>query len=77
MSGQTTEIIHPQSMQPPKKFNFNYSYWSHDGYNVREDGYHEPKDRQYADQVRFADRHRTGWEDQLSWVPVVQKPCVV
>lgn len=60
MSGQTTEIIHPQSMQPPKKFNFNYSYWSHDGYNVREDGYHEPKDRQYADQVRFADRHRTG-----------------
>ena len=35
----------------PKKFTFDYSYWSHDGFSEREDGYLYPTEPRYADQV--------------------------
>lgn len=34
-------------------FTFDYSYWSHDGYNVEEDGYLLPANNEYADQVNI------------------------
>ena len=33
MNTGTTTIQNPEAMsEEPKKFNFDYSYWSHDGY---------------------------------------------
>lgn len=49
MNGQTTEI--KKDSGEPKKFAFDYSYWSHDGYKVLPDGYFEPSSSRYADQV--------------------------
>ena len=52
MEGNTTYISDPSSMKDaPKKFAFDYSYWSHDGYKEESNGYLSPKDRKYADQV--------------------------
>lgn len=52
MSGQQTKIKNPDSMsEPGKEFAFDYSYWSHDGFSERADGYMEPKNSKYADQV--------------------------
>lgn len=54
MSGQSTAILDPVLMDKnvePKKFTFDQSYWSHDGFEEREDGYLCPTTTQYADQV--------------------------
>ena len=56
MSGTSTAIMDPALMDKtgvePKKFTFDYSYWSHDGYEEQEDGYLAPVTPKYADQVR-------------------------
>ena len=55
MSGNQTAIMDPAVMDKggePKKFTFDYSYWSHGGYQERENGYFEPTTLKYADQVR-------------------------
>lgn len=53
MNGNSTEIKNPDDMSAePKRFAFDHSYWSHDGYNERSDGYLEPSDSKYADQVK-------------------------
>ncbi|XP_046842712.1 kinesin-like protein KIF28P [Xenia sp. Carnegie-2017] len=36
--------------QPPKEFTFDFSYWSHDGYEVNSEGLCVPTDAKYADQ---------------------------
>ena len=52
MNGKTTEIKDPSvPSQEPKKFTFDFSYWSHDGFKERSDGYLEPTNPNYADQV--------------------------
>ena len=54
MHGNTTEITDPSNKQgAPKKFTFDQSYWSHDGYKEGPDGYLEPFNGKspYADQV--------------------------
>ena len=52
MIGNSTEIIDPDNPKAsPKKFAFDYSYWSHDGYKEQANGYLEPVDGKYADQV--------------------------
>ena len=53
MSGNQTTITNPEdSKAQPRKFTFDYSYWSHDGYKERPgDGYLEPSSNKYADQV--------------------------
>ena len=33
-----------------KKFTFDHSFWSHDGFRTLENGYFEPEDEKYADQ---------------------------
>lgn len=54
MQGNSTYITDPSTPgQEPRKFAFDYSYWSHDGFKERDDGYLEPLGPQYADQVRL------------------------
>ncbi|XP_046350118.2 kinesin-like protein KIF28P isoform X2 [Haliotis rufescens] len=51
MNGKQTEITDPENTkEKPKKFAFDFSYWSHDGYTERGDGYLEPSSPKYADQ---------------------------
>ena len=54
MQGQSTLIKDPENPgSEPRKFTFDYSYWSHDGFREQEDGYLEPDDPKYSDQVIF------------------------
>ncbi|ELT96154.1 hypothetical protein CAPTEDRAFT_129452, partial [Capitella teleta] len=53
MQGNQTVIIDPNKpTADPRRFAFDYSYWSHSGYKVNESGYTEPKDDKYIDQVK-------------------------
>merc|ERR1712142_385882 len=59
MEGQTTLISNPDfPTKEPRKFAFDYSYWSHDGFKVEEDGFlaQETPGNKYVDQNKvFAD----------------------
>jgi kinesin family member 13 len=48
MNGQTTTIR--DEIGQERSFTFDYSFWSHDGFKARADGYSEPIDERYADQ---------------------------
>lgn len=54
MNGNTTTIKNPEEPnEEPRKFAFDYSYWSHDGFTEQEDGLLVPvKGSNYADQPR-------------------------
>lgn len=55
INGNETALVNPADNQA-KKFKFDHSYWSHDGYVVRKDGYYAPGDGTgYVDQVCVAD----------------------
>ena len=52
MQGNSTYISDPAAPdQEPRKFAFDFSYWSHDGFTELEDGYLSPTESHYADQV--------------------------
>lgn len=56
MSGPTTTITDPSSGEE-KKFTFDYSYWSFDGYKEEKNGYcapdpKHPNGKKFCDQVR-------------------------
>ena len=52
MRGKITEISDPENPKgEPHIFSFDYSYWSHDDFKERGDGYLEPNNQKYADQV--------------------------
>ena len=52
MAGQSTFISNPSDMSSePRKFEFDYSYWSHDQFVEQDDGYLAPETEKYADQV--------------------------
>jgi hypothetical protein len=60
MEGNTTLLFSPDNLtEEPKKFTYDYSYWSHDGFTEAENGLcladetHENGSK-YADQVRFS-----------------------
>ncbi|WAQ93614.1 KIF28-like protein [Mya arenaria] len=54
MNGHTTEIKDPENQKnEPKRFTFDFSYWSHDEFTEQSDGYNEPNGSKYADQVTF------------------------
>jgi hypothetical protein len=54
MNGSTTEITDPDAPNdPPRKFTFDYSYWSHDGFEKNDEGYLQPTVPHYADQVHI------------------------
>eukprot|EP00911_Craspedida_sp_UC1_P002218 UC1_evm1s1692 len=54
MQGQTTFITDPTTGNE-KDFNFDYSYWSHDGFEEKEDGTLAPTVSEYADQAHVFD----------------------
>ena len=52
MQGNTTLISNPNDPgSEPKKFSFDYSYWSHDGFTEDEQGYMHAADDRYCDQA--------------------------
>ena len=54
MHDNVTELTNPeQPDEEPRKFAFDYSYWSHDCYEEQTDGYLAPTDPHYADQVCY------------------------
>ncbi|KAL8440063.1 hypothetical protein Efla_004047 [Eimeria flavescens] len=54
MAGNSTTIdSFEDSKDGQKTFSFDYSYWSHDGFEVDETGYFRPITAQYADQQRL------------------------
>lgn len=48
MQNGPTTIIHDNE-EGPKPFTFDYSFWSHDGFDVTPEGYNKPKNNRYAD----------------------------
>ncbi|PAA54177.1 hypothetical protein BOX15_Mlig025022g3 [Macrostomum lignano] len=54
MDGTQTVITDPASGQD-KKFAFDYSYWSHDGFTEQANGYFAPASAKYADQQKVFD----------------------
>jgi hypothetical protein len=53
MIGNSTEIKDPAAPDAePKKFAFDFSYWSHDCFKEDDRGYLNPTEPKYADQVR-------------------------
>lgn len=51
MNGTQTILHNPEDPEEPKKFTFDYSYWSHDGFVEQEDGYLAASNPNYCDQV--------------------------
>ena len=52
MTGNSTYISNPEEPNSePRKFAFDYSYWSHDGFEEQPNGYLAPASSNYADQV--------------------------
>ena len=49
MPGNNQTIIKDE-LGREKKFTFDHSFWSHDGFKTLEDGYLSPEDEKYADQ---------------------------
>lgn len=53
MEGKSTTIENRgDAKSPTKTFAFDYSYWSHDGFDVEESGYCRPVSSKYADQQK-------------------------
>ncbi|KAL8429618.1 hypothetical protein ACSSS7_006457 [Eimeria intestinalis] len=53
MEGKSTTITNQaDAKNPTKTFAFDYSYWSHDGFQVEDSGYCSPLTSKYADQHR-------------------------
>ncbi|CAD5220541.1 unnamed protein product [Bursaphelenchus xylophilus] len=51
-----TEIRDPNNPNDePKRFTFDHSYWSHDGYKTEKNGYFSPANEKYADQKKVFD----------------------
>ncbi|XP_078662503.1 kinesin-like protein KIF28 isoform X2 [Branchiostoma floridae x Branchiostoma belcheri] len=50
MKGPTTVLNDPSGENEPKRFTFDYSYWSHDSFKEEASGYLAPAKPHYADQ---------------------------
>ena len=55
MEDNVTMVVDPNHPDvSPKRFAFDYSYWSHNGFKTRSNGYFQPKkSSSYVDQVKF------------------------
>jgi hypothetical protein len=51
MVGKQTLIKKPKSTEEPRKFEYDHSYWSFDGFKATDNGYNEPDGTKYSDQV--------------------------
>lgn len=54
MYGKTTKLNHPDPKKV-KEFTFDFSFWSHDGFEINEDGVSAAVDDKYADQRQVYD----------------------
>jgi hypothetical protein len=52
-NGKFTTI--KDELQSEKPFTFDYSFWSHDGFTVNQEGYNEPANEYYYDQKKVFD----------------------
>lgn len=58
MEGKQTHLVNPNNTsEKPKIFTYDHSYWSHDGFVTKDDGYWEPTSTRYTDQVQQPPRH--------------------
>lgn len=57
MNGATTEITDPSGGDEPRKFAFDYSFWSHDGSKEESNGYYGP-DSSHPNGKKFADQKK-------------------
>ncbi|XP_062578631.1 kinesin-like protein KIF28P isoform X1 [Saccostrea cucullata] len=57
MNGATTEITDPEGGDEPRKFTFDYSFWSHDGSKEESNGYYGP-DTSHPNGKKFADQKK-------------------
>ena len=46
-NGTKTTIVNEEGT--PRDFTFDYSFWSHDSFKMRADGYNEPETSKYHD----------------------------
>jgi|JI6StandDraft_1071083.scaffolds.fasta_scaffold276948_3 kinesin family protein 13 len=53
MEGSLTHILDADGVK--KSFNYDYSFWSHDGFEVDENGYNQPVGDKYSDQRKVYD----------------------
>lgn len=54
MDAETTILVNPDDTKvAPRKFTFDHSYWSHDGFEEDADGYCKPATPKYVDQVSY------------------------
>jgi hypothetical protein len=51
MSGATTNV-HQLETGDQKTFSFDYSFWSHDRFEIDDEGVFQPIDTKYADQKK-------------------------
>ena len=51
IQNQTT-IRDPHDMHKKKKFRYDYSYWSHDGFFTDENGVAKPENEKYVSQEK-------------------------
>ena len=58
MNGPNTVITNPEGDGETKKFAFDYSYWSFDGFKEKKDGYCEP-DKSHKHGSKFCDQVST------------------
>ena len=50
MKDNSTVLLHPEGEAKNKTFTFDFSFWSHDGFRIRDDGYAEAEEDKYYDQ---------------------------
>ena len=55
MNGNSTTITNPDNSNDTKKFAFDYSYWSFDGFKTEKDGYCSP-DLSHKNGKKFCDQ---------------------
>lgn len=53
MNGKTTQLIGADGQK--KTFTYDHSFWSHDDFELDEEGYNRPISNKYADQKRVYD----------------------
>ncbi|CAL2037683.1 unnamed protein product [Caenorhabditis brenneri] len=55
MPDEETTVIRDPKTNEEKRFTYDHSYWSHDGFSEKKNGYFEPSDAHYADQKRVSE----------------------
>ena len=68
MEKAATILVDPDNPKSePRRFVYDYSYWSHDGYKVAENGYFDPATKKYVDQVMCAKYRKKYHMTTLTW----------